>query len=92
MAIFDKISKEYRSWKIMFLFADVDNITAGFNAPEILKRIRDEKKCIVMNSLKDCKLFELQPGVVRKNNVPLRAADAFYINGDEIIRMKMPTC
>lgn len=92
MAIFDKISKEYRGWKIMFLFADVDNITAGFNAPEILKRIRDEKKCIVMNSLRDVKLFEMQPGVVRKNNVPLRAADAFYINGDEVIRMKMPTC
>ena len=92
MSIFDRISKEYRSWKIMFLFADVDNITAGFNAPEMLKRIRDEKKCIFIGSLKDCKLFELQPGVVRKKNVPLRAADAFYIGGDEVIRMKVPTC
>ena len=89
LKIFDEISKEYRSWKVLFIVADIDNSTVSYSSHEMLKKIRDERKALIFDSLKEVKMFDIPHVAIKNNNVTLGTSDAFYLNGDDIFRIKL---
>lgn len=89
MKKFDNISKNYRNLKVMFLFADIENTSNIHSAGDLMKRIRDEKKVVLFSSLKNSKLIEFSLQVIRQKNQILRKNDAFFVDKEEVKRIKM---
>ena len=89
MKMYDDISKNYREQGVLFVFADVENANAGYGSPEILKRIREERKALLSEQPKDCKLFDISIQQQKAHTNPLGDADAYYLYKDTIRRIKL---
>lgn len=89
MKKFNDISQTYRNLRVMFLFADVENTSSTYSGGDLLKRIRDEKRAIIFDSLKNSKLFDFSLQVIKQKNYPLGRNDAFYLNRDVVRRIKV---
>ena len=75
--------------KVLFLITDLANAAATAAGGDFLKRIRDEKKAVIFESLKNVKLFDIPLQAARRNAAPLGKSDAFCLNKDEIVRVKL---
>lgn len=89
MKVFDRILKQFRHLKVMFIFTDVDNVSVGFSTPEMMKRIRDEKKSFIFTSLKEVKLHDISGQMVRKYSTAPNRVDAYYLDGESVRRVKL---
>lgn len=85
---YKKIQKQIKGLKIAFIFSDVDNTNVGFNAPEILKRLREAKKAFFTDDLKESVFFEIAPKIVR-NSKSLQENDVFNIDGSDVKRIRL---
>lgn len=81
------ISQNLRNMKVMFVFADVDNVSMP--SSDLLKRIRDEQKAFLFEPLKNIKLYNNLSIQMKNRNVLLGHSDAFYMNRDTVLRVKL---
>ena len=88
--MFEEISKTYRECRVLFIISDIDNATVTYSSAEIIKRIRDERKAIIFDSLKEVKLFDIKDSTIRKISPLADPFDAFFLDGDSILRIKLP--
>ncbi len=80
---------KYKNMKIGILLSNIDNAAISFSANDILKRIRDNRKCIVMEDIPSIKLIENIPLAVSKAfKKPLRPGDGYYFNGNSIEKIR----
>lgn len=89
MRAYDRIAQNWREMKVLFLITDLANAAATAAGGDFLKRIRDEKKAVIFESLKNVKLFDIPLQAARRNAAPLGKSDAFCLNKDEIVRVKL---
>lgn len=89
MKLFEEIAKDYRDWKVMFLMADVDNKSVGYGSGDLLKKIKEERKALIFDSLKDVKFYDISMQEIRANKALMGEQDAYYLNGDLISRIKL---
>lgn len=89
MKMFENISKNYREQGVLFVFADVDNENAGYGAPEILKKIKDERKALLFDPVKESKLFDISIQQQKSHTIPLGTSDAYYLYKDTVHRIKL---
>jgi len=82
------ILRKAKALKIVFIYADIDNTTLSFSAPETLKRIREAKTSFITDNLKEHNFFELPPNAARTAK-DLQDGDTFYLNENKIVRIKL---
>lgn len=88
LKMFEDISKSYRECKVLFIISDIDNTTVTYSSAEIIKRIRDERKAIIFDPLKDVKLYDIRD--IKKIAPLADPFDAFFLDGDTVLRIKLP--
>lgn len=85
---YKQIQKLVKALRINFIFADIENTSVSFSAPEILKRLRDAKNAMLTDNLKETLFFDISPSVAR-NAKELQNDDAFFLSGNDIKRIKL---
>ena len=83
MRQYEEISDDYRGRGVMFVFSDIKKTTGG-NA--MLRKIKEERKALIFDSFKDNIPFFDD---YHRNRTSLGATDAFYLNDDKLIRIKL---
>lgn len=86
---YEKMTKQFKSLGVSFIFADIEDAPVGYSAPDLLKRLRDMGRAIVSSRLQDFKFCDLPSGAVRQFKA-VGKDDFFVLNGDEIARIKLP--
>ncbi len=85
---YKNLMKIINGLKIMFLFGNVDNITAGYGVPELFKRFKENKKGIITEDAKNIKLFDIL-GSDTRGIKALQNNDALYYDGIKLRRIKL---
>lgn len=78
---FKKIIGMYKEMKVCFLFTNVENAQIPFSATDALKTIRDSKRYLVFEDIKDIKIMEPPAQMARVYKKPIDASDVYLING-----------
>lgn len=88
MEQYNKMLKQYKALGIVFIFADIEDATVPYAAPELLKKIKESRKGIITSNLKDFKFCDIPSNIIR-NSKRLGKGDVYLMDGSEIIRMKL---
>lgn len=89
MAIFNEIIKNYKNYGIFIIYSDIENATVPYGAPELLKRVKDNKKAILFDNLNVTKIFEIPTNIIRAYNKPLMHDEAYWLNGTDVNKIKL---
>lgn len=88
---YNKIIKQYRNLGICFVYSDIEDVPAAYSAPEIIKRLKENKKAfITTESLKEFKFCEIPSGILRTSK-DLKNGDVYLLNGTVVQRVRLIT-
>lgn len=84
-----RIIKTYKNFKILFIFADIENVAIGFGVSEMMKQVKELNTLIAMEDLMTLKLRDYPNTVIRAYQKPLELGDAYIIKGAELGKVKI---
>ncbi|MCD8299915.1 MAG: type VII secretion protein EssC [Clostridiales bacterium] len=90
LAAFKNIVGKYKMLHIYVICAALPNAQVSFGSPEIYKMAKEMRNILYFDNLENLKLVDVPLAVVRANNKKISAGDAFYITGNECVRIKTP--
>ncbi|WP_051195209.1 type VII secretion protein EssC [Pseudobutyrivibrio ruminis] len=82
------ITKEYLNCKVTIIFTNVENKPLGVSPNPVMFSIKNSLNTLFFEDMKDIRLIEINPGIVRQVKKPNAKGDAFYIADGKIKRVK----
>lgn len=79
---------KYSGMKVLFVFTDINNASIPFNAPEIMKIIKERKKYIVFDEISNIKITDIPLSLTRKYTKPLENGDAYLIEDGDVKKIR----
>ena len=80
---------KYKNYGVQIILSGVENAAVPYSGPEVLKRVKDGRKAIILDSLSTIKVFEIPSGIVRSQSKQLLDDEAFYLCGSDVARIKL---
>ena len=86
---YNKIVKQYKSLGVCFVYSDLEDAVVPYGAPELMKRLKENKKALITTQkLKEFKFCEI-PSAILRNMKTLKQGDIYLLDGSEVNRIKM---
>ncbi len=82
--------KQYRSMKMLFIMAAIENGTIGVTSSEILKHIKETRNILYFDELATIKVTDVPIAMQRQFKQNVNQGDAFWITKNDIVRVKTP--
>ena len=89
MPIMKEIIEKYYEMNVLVMFTNIANSAISFNAPELMKMIKENKSFIVFDDIGNIKIVDISVSVARKNSKPLEKNDAYIITDGELKKVKV---
>jgi S-DNA-T family DNA segregation ATPase FtsK/SpoIIIE len=89
LELFKNILKNYKQLKICFIFAEVDNVAAGYGAPELLKLVKDNKNIFAFENISNIKLLDMSMNILKQYKKEIELGDSYYITEKGIQKLKI---
>ncbi len=83
-----ELAGRLKSMKICFIYMDVANAPVGYNAPEILKAIKDNRNFFFFDDLQNLKVCDIPVATVRKFRKKIMSGDGYWLAGNEVLKVK----
>ncbi|MBQ8318332.1 MAG: type VII secretion protein EssC [Lachnospiraceae bacterium] len=77
-----------RQVKMCILATNVANTMVTIGAGELQKKLKESRKFIIFENIKDIKVTDIQPSLLREYKKDLESVDAYYINGAEFCKVR----
>jgi len=92
LSAYNNIIGKYRNMNVCIILGDVENASIPYNAPEILKKAKEERKLVLFDDIENLKVFDLPYGSIKKYKKLLEIGDSYFIKGNECTKIKTPKC
>jgi len=89
MNLYNEILTRYKSMGICIIFANYDNVSLSYDAPEPLRQIKQDQHLFFFGDLDTLKPFEPPYEAIRENKKRISAGDAYYIRGNDVVKLKV---
>lgn len=86
---YKELVDKYKNYGVQLILSGIENAAVPYSGPEVLKRVKEGKKAIILDSLSTIKVFEIPSGIVRSQSKQLLDDEAFYLYGSDIARIKL---
>lgn len=86
--VFVKITKQLKMFKVCIIFSNIENTTVAYNAPDILKQLKENKKIVVFDDVTNFKFLELSLKQQKLYSKPIGMGDGYLFFGGEIEKIK----
>lgn len=86
---FIEISVHFRGLNVAIIFTNYLNSTVAFDAPEPLRMVKEQRHLIFFENLENLKPVDVSYEVLKDNKKKLDIGDAYYLEGDAVIKLKM---
>lgn len=86
--MFTDICKKYSNLKILFLLTEVGDAAVNSSSPQLLRKVKDDKKLLYFGALKEMKIIDLYGSATRNIGNLVDADDAYLLNGENVHRIK----
>ena len=88
MATLKDIWGKYSGMKVIFVFTDINNASIPFNAPEVMKIIKERKKYIIFDEISNIKTTDIPLSLTRKYSKPLETGDAYLVEDGDVKKIR----
>ena len=85
------IVNKYKDMKVFVIFSNIANENIAFNAPEILKMVKNANNYVIFEDAASIKVLDLPISVTKKYAKKLEAEDAYYVNDGKLSKLRMLT-
>ena len=75
---------------VLVVLGNVPNAQVVYGAPEIYKIVKESRNILLFDNLDNCKIVDVSLTIVRRNKKKVETGDAFYLVGNECIKVKTP--
>ena len=89
MNLYTEITTRYKSLGVCIIFANYENASVSYDAPEPLRQVKQEQHLFFYGDLDTLKPFDAPYEAIRENRKKLGNGDAYYIRGNDVIKLKM---
>lgn len=89
VSLYKNISSIYRQYKVCFILSDIGNSMITLASGEVLKQVKDGKKAIAFEDIRNIKAVEIPIAASREFKKPLGANDAYMVNGERIEKVRV---
>lgn len=89
---YKRIVKNGKNLKICFLFAQVENASAGYGASEMAKQMKELNTLLVMDDISNLKIMDIGPAVLRQFKKPLNLGDGYIVTDQAVQKLKIVHC
>ncbi len=90
LSAYRNIIGKYKALNVCVLLCGFENVPISFNSPELLKTLRENQKLLFFEEIGGLKLIDLPYAIQKKYRRTFLPDDAFFVNGSECLRLKMP--
>lgn len=80
----------YHVVNTMVIVGGMPNAPIPYGAPELYKIVKEGKNFMVFDDIDNCRIADLPMAVTRKFKKKIAAGDAFFITGNECMKLKTP--
>ena len=85
---FMNMIKSFKNYKMSIIFTNIENSNLSYNAPEILKKIKENKRAIIFEDLTNLKLFDVSMKQSREFSKPISLGDGYLLENGEYTKIK----
>jgi len=89
MNLYNEITTRYKSMGICIIYANYENVSLSYDAPEPLRQIKQDRHIFFYDDLDALKPFDPPYEAIRENRKKLNSGDAYYIRGNDVTKLKM---
>ena len=86
--LYREILEKYRPLKLLILATEIDNAAVGFNSPEILKPLRENRNFLMFEDIASVKVTDISLAAQKRYAGIHEKGDAFLIKENLLIRIK----
>jgi len=90
MDAYRDITGKYKNMNVCVIVSCMENAGVSYNAPEILKNIRDERHYLYFDDISSLRLFDPPVSMIREFKKPISSGDAFYFRNNKCIKIRTP--
>lgn len=87
-SVFNKIIKEFKNYKVSIIFSNIDNAVVPFNAPDIIKLLKANRKIVIFDDMSEIKFLDSNPKLQKLYSKPISTGDGYFFNGNEVEKVK----
>ena len=88
---FSSIVREYAKCRVCILIANAENkMGSSYGSGQILSALRDSGNLLIFENIGDIKILNIPMASVRAFKKANGAGDAFYLRGNDLIKLKTP--
>ena len=91
VASLKNIVNKYKDMKTFVIFSNIANENIAFNAPEILKMVKNANNYLIFDDVSSIKVLDLPISVTKKYAKKLEPEDAYYVNDGKLSKLRMLT-
>jgi len=86
---YKELVDNYKDYGIQMVLSGIENTAVSYSSPEVLKRIKEGRKAIILDALSAIKVFEIPGGIVKNHAKQLLDDEAFYLCGQDAAKIKL---
>ncbi len=86
---YTEIISRYKDMGIVIIFANYENVSVSYDAPEPLRLVKQDQHLLFFGDLDTLKPFDPPYEAIRENKKKLTGGDAYYIRGNDVTKLKM---
>ena len=86
---FNEIISRYKDLGVCFLFANYPNTSISYDAPDAIRKIKQERRLLCLDDLANLKNIDVPYDALRAYKKPLSAGDGYYINDNDVVKLKL---
>ena len=89
MQKYKEIVSRFKGMNVCIIFANYTNINVTYDAPEVLRMIKQERHLLYFDDLDNLKVFDVDYENLRANKKKVQLGDAYYLNDNVVTKVKM---
>jgi DNA segregation ATPase FtsK/SpoIIIE, S-DNA-T family len=88
--LYKRIIKDYRQFKVLFVFGSIENASIPYSAPDMLKCMKELRYLFICEDLSKIKIVDVSMNLLRRFSKPIEEGDCYVITGeDNAARLKV---
>ena len=90
LAAYNNIIGKFKNMNVCVILGGVENTNIPYNAPEILKKAKDDRKLFFFDDIDNLKLFDLPYSSTKIYKKAIAHGECYFIKGNECTKIKTP--
>ena len=86
---FNDIVMRFKNLNIAVIFSNYPNVSISYDAPEPIRMIKQDRHILYLDDLQNLKPFDIPYEAIRENRKPISFGDGYYINDNDVVKIKL---